>query len=79
MTGDRLEQGGVSYEIVVKGHLDERWAGRFGEMTVRALPGGITRLCGPVADQPALYGILSRIRDLGLILISVRQIDADDR
>ncbi len=79
MTGDRLEQGGVSYEIVVKGHLDERWEGRFGEMTVRAQPDGTTRLCGPVADQPALHGILSRIRDLGLVLISVLQIDARDR
>jgi hypothetical protein len=79
MVRDRLEQGRLSYEIVVKGQLDGRWAGRFGEMTLTALPDGRTRLCGPVADQPALHGILSRIRDLGLVLISVQQIDAGDR
>ncbi len=79
MARDSLEEYRVNYEIVVKGQLDERWARRFGEMSVGALPDGTTRLCGPVADQPALHGILSRIRDLGLVLISVLQIDARDR
>jgi hypothetical protein len=73
MREEKFEQGPTEYEILVQGHLDERWTRRFGEMTVTALPDGTTRLCGPIADQPALHGVLSRIRDLGLVLISVQQ------
>lgn len=61
----------VRYEIVVKGHLDARWARRFGGMTVASLPGDQTLLAGPVPDQPALHGLLNTIRDLGLTLVSV--------
>jgi hypothetical protein len=63
----------VRYEIVVKGHLDGRWARQFAGMTVTALPGEQTLLAGPLADQPALHGVLVRIRDLGLTLVSVAQ------
>lgn len=79
MTGDRFDQGPANYEILVKGHLDERWVGRFGEMMVTALPNGTTRLSGPVTDQPVLHGILSRIRDLGLVLIWVEREGAGGR
>ncbi len=67
--------GPQEYAIVVMGHLDQRWAGRLGDMTLTPLPGGQTQLRGPVADQPALHGILSRIRDLGLVLISVQRVE----
>lgn len=60
------------YEIRIRGHLDERWASWFDEMAVEAAPGGITVLRGPVADQAALHGLLARLRDLGLPLVSVR-------
>jgi hypothetical protein len=57
--------------IRVKGHLAPRWEQWFAPMTIATQPGGDTLLTGPVADQAALHGILKRIRDLGLPLISV--------
>ncbi len=77
MPDDIAGTGPQQYEIVVKGHLDQRWASRLGDMTVTLLAGGQTSLRGPVADQPALHGILSRIRDLGLVLISVKRAEND--
>jgi hypothetical protein len=63
----------VCYEIIVKGHLDGRWARQFAGLTMTALPGEQTLLAGPLPDQPALHGVLARIRDLGLTLVSVAQ------
>ncbi len=57
-------------EIVVKGHLDPHWSEWLEGMTITHTAEG-TVLCGTVADQSALYGLLSRLRDLGLTLISV--------
>ncbi len=62
------------YEIRFRGHLDERRARWFEDLTMTRLPDGDTLLTGPVADQSALHGILSRIRDLGLELVSVQQV-----
>jgi hypothetical protein len=61
------------YEIRVQGHLDD-WRARhyFEGMQVILLPEGVTCIVGPVADQAALHGLLSRIRDLGTPLLSVR-------
>ena len=59
------------YEIRVKGHLDERWSEWFCELTITLEPNGETRLTGPVIDQAALYGLLKKVRDLGLPLLSV--------
>ena len=59
------------YEIRLDGRLDERWASWFDGMTVEPGPGGVTVLRGLVADQAALHGLLARLRDLGLPLISV--------
>jgi hypothetical protein len=61
------------YEIIVKGHLDQRWSRRLNGFTITLLPDDQTLLAGAVPDQPALHGILARIRDLGLDLISVVQ------
>jgi hypothetical protein len=62
------------YEIRVKGVLDDIWSEWFGDMTLSTDDAsGETTLFGPVADQPALHGILARVRDLGLLLLSVRR------
>jgi hypothetical protein len=66
----------VHYEIRVEGMLDSRWAAWFEGMQVHS-QGGETRIRGLVADQSALHGILIRVRDLGLCLISVRRLDVD--
>ena len=60
------------YEIHIDGYLDRRRARQFDGMTATRLPGGVTALVGPVADQAALYGLLGRIRDLGSPLLLVR-------
>jgi len=59
------------YEIRVQGHLDTRWAAWFDGLTLTHGSDGITIIHGPVADQAALHGLLQKIRDLGLPLISV--------
>ncbi len=59
------------YRIRMDGHLDQRWAAWFGEMTLHREADGTTVLQGPVADQAALHGLLQTIRDLGLPLLSV--------
>jgi hypothetical protein len=65
------------YEIRVKGQLDPRWSGWFDGMTVRHEPNGDTTLYGPVADQAALFGVLIKIHNLNLPLISVNPADSD--
>ena len=63
------------YQIQVKGILDEKWSDWFGGLTVIPQARGYTLLTGPVRDQAALHGLLTRIRDLGLPLVSVEQVD----
>jgi len=63
------------YEIRLKGHLDARWAERFEGLSFTHESDGTTVLTGCVADQAALYGLLRKVRDLGLPLVSVFQID----
>ena len=65
-----------SYEIRVDGHLDDRWVAWFDGLTLTHEGDGTTTLRGPVVDQTALHGLLQRIRDLGLPLVSVTTIDA---
>ena len=62
------------YEIRVKGHLDTRWAAWFDGLTLTHGSDGTTIIHGPVADQAALHGLLQKIRDLGLPLISVNHV-----
>ncbi len=61
------------YEIRLKGHLDDRWADWFGGLTITLEENGDTLLIGSVVDQAALHGLLKKVRDLGLPLLSVRQ------
>jgi ABC-type Fe3+/spermidine/putrescine transport system ATPase subunit len=69
-------EASVHYEIRVQGLLDQRWSSWFDGLTVTSQPDSATTLiAGPVADQAALHGLLAKIRDLGLPLISVRRID----
>lgn len=62
------------YEIRVAGVLDVRWAAWFGGLQISG-EGEETVICGLVADQAALHGLLTKVRDLGLCLISVRRLD----
>ena len=65
----------VRYQIRVEGELDAGWSGWFGGLTVRPEAGGVTLLDGPVRDQAALHGLLAKIRDLGLPLVSVQRVE----
>ncbi len=62
---------GDTYRIFVGGHLDDRWSDWLDGLVIRRQDDGTTALVGPVVDQAALHGVLARIRDLGLPLLSV--------
>ena len=66
------------YQIKIKGHLDEAMAGWFEDMTVSNLEEGDALLSGPLPDQAALQGVLNRISNLGLNLISVNSVIEGD-
>jgi hypothetical protein len=67
----------VRYEIRVKGHLGPRWTTWFDGMAITADPDGTTVLRGPVDDQAALHGLLARLRDIGIPLLSLTEVAAD--
>jgi hypothetical protein len=67
--------GAGRYEIRIQGHLDARWAAWFDGLTLTKDGDGTTTLRGPVIDQAALHGLLQRVRDVGLPLLSVTQLD----
>ncbi len=62
------------YEIRIKGHLDDKWADWFDGLTIRREDNGETLLTGPVVDQAALHGLLRKVRDLGMPLLSVTRV-----
>ena len=72
---DRSESG--RYEIRLTGHLDGHWTAWFDGMTVDYKNDGTTVISGQIVDQAALHGLLQRVRDLGLPLVSVRKVDND--
>jgi len=72
-TEDRHEPGW--YEFRLKGHLDNRWAAWFEGLTITREDNGDTLLRGLVVDQAALHGMLRKVRDLGVPLIAVIQVD----
>jgi hypothetical protein len=65
------------YEIRIKGHLDKRWADWFEGLTITREDNGDTLLSGPVIDQAALHGLLRKVRDLGMPLLSVIQVEPE--
>jgi hypothetical protein len=67
-----------TYEVRVVGHLDDRWAATFGELTIARCDDGTCTLTGTVADQAQLHGILTRLRDIGATLVSLRALDGED-
>lgn len=64
----------VFYQIRVKGHLDYQWTDWFGDVSIELEKNGDTLITCMVADQAALFGLLKRIRDLGISLISINQL-----
>jgi hypothetical protein len=65
------------YCLIVKGHLGGEWSEWFDGLTITRAANGETHLIGPVADQTALHGVLLKIRDLGLPLLSLTRIEPD--
>lgn len=65
------------YQIRLKGHLGSQWADWFDCLTITLEENGNTLLTGPVVDQAALYGLLRKVRDLGLPLLSVMSIQPE--
>ena len=78
MTGGREYDRPATYEIRVKGKLDARWSRWFADMQIVAQPNGECLLTGLIRDQAVLYGAISRLRDLGLVLISVRRLLSEE-
>ena len=63
------------YQIRIKGHLGPQWTNWFEGLTITLEEDGDTLLTGPVVDQAALHGLLRKVRDLGMLLISVTRIE----
>ena len=68
----------MQYEIRVHGHLGARWAAWFDGLAITSEDDGTTVLRGPVVDQAALHGLLQKLRDVGIPLISLRQVPTHD-
>ncbi len=63
------------YQIRLKGHLGSEWTAWFENLTITLEDNGDTLLVGPVIDQAALYGLLRKIRDLGMTLVSISPVE----
>ena len=74
---DKPPSNAPFYEIRLKGHLDAQWMTWFDGLTITLEENGETLLSGPVADQAALHGLLKKVRDLGMPLVSVVQIQSN--
>jgi hypothetical protein len=74
---DKLTSNAPPYEIRLKGHLGARWSKQFEGMTITLEEGGDTLLSGSVVDQAALHGLLKKVRDLGMPLVSVVQVQSN--
>ena len=73
MIDERMSAEASIYHIRVQGHLDKKWADWFEGLMMTSRDGGETLLCGPVVDQAALHGVLTKIHSLGLPLLLVAQ------
>ena len=67
----------IVYQIRIEGHLGRPWANWFGGLAIVLTENGDTLVTGPVVDQAALYGLLRKVRDLGMPLVSVHRIEPD--
>ena len=76
-TFEEIPSQNLYYKIRLKGHLDTRWADWFDGLTITQEENGDTLLSGPVIDQAALHGLLKKVRDLGLPLVSVNRVESD--
>ncbi len=65
-------------EVCVEGRIDVHWSDWFGDMDITHADENQTILTGDVVDQSALYGLIAKLRDLGLVLISVNSTEAED-
>jgi hypothetical protein len=74
MTAIPKQQVPTHYSIRIGGHLDARWSAWFDGLVLTREAEGTTRLSGVVADQAALHGALTKVRDLGLVLVSVEAV-----
>ena len=66
------------YQIRIKGHLGREWTDWFGGLTIQLQDNGDTLLTGPVVDQAALYGLLKKVRDVGIPLLSVIEVQFNE-
>ena len=66
------------YEIRVEGHLSDHWSTWFDGLTIQIEPNGDTKLTGLLSDQAALYGVLAKIHNLNLVLISVARLPSSE-
>ena len=65
----------IVYQIRLKGHLDDQWSDWLGGLTIALEEDGNTVLTGPVVDQAALFGLIKKVRDLGMPLVSIHCVD----
>ena len=75
---DRYDRDRQAYEIRLQGRLSPRWSGALDGLQMTANDDGTTTLAGDLADQAALHGLLQRIRDLGMPIISICRVDPVD-
>jgi hypothetical protein len=76
MTQTPKRQAPAGYQLRVAGHLDDHWSPWFGDLTLTHEDAGTTSLSGFVSDQAELHGLLMKVRDLGITLISVEVINS---
>jgi hypothetical protein len=76
-SSSQSEAAPTIYEIRIRGHLDCQWTDWFEALTITLDANGDTLVTGPVVDQAALYGLLRKVRDLGMPLISVNRISEE--
>lgn len=69
----------VAYELRIQGHLDQHWSAWFGGLTITHDDDGTSALRGVITDQSELHGLLAKVRDLGITLVSVMPLDSGSR
>ena len=79
MSHTAKRQAPTAYRLRVEGHLAQRWSAWFDDLTLHRENDGTTSLSGAVTDQAELHGLLTKIRDLGITLLSVEVIDPPDK